>query len=293
MAERRMFAKTIIDSDLFLDMPSSTQCLYFHLSMRADDDGFINNPKKIQRMVGGSDDDLKLLIAKNFLIPFESGVVVIKHWKIHNYIQKDRYKPTLYQHELEQLEVDRSKNYQIKLENNKCIHDVYIPDTSSIPLVDKMDSQVRLGKVSIELDKDNIDKYINEDGCNEELENSSKKISYMSKLYQKNIGMINGVIAEYIIEVSELIDVDLFKRGIEICTERNALNFKYLKTVIKNWMNQNIFTYEQLNAYKLQKEVNSNVRGREKTIETKGSNDDRESEEYRRLLEECRRLEQE
>ena len=78
MAERRMFAKTIIDSDLFLDMPSSTQCLYFHLSMRADDDGFINNPKKIQRFIGSSDDDLKLLIAKNFIIPFDSGVVVIR-----------------------------------------------------------------------------------------------------------------------------------------------------------------------------------------------------------------------
>ena len=74
MAERRMFAKTIIDSDIFLDMPLSTQALYFHLSMRADDDGFINNPKKIQRMIGCSDDDIKLLIAKNFLIPFESEI---------------------------------------------------------------------------------------------------------------------------------------------------------------------------------------------------------------------------
>ena len=99
MAERRMFAKTIIDSDAFLEMPMSAQALYFHLGMRADDDGFINNPKKIQRMVGASEDDLKLLMAKNFIIPFESGVVVIKHWKIHNYIQADRYKPTVYQEE--------------------------------------------------------------------------------------------------------------------------------------------------------------------------------------------------
>ena len=94
MAERRMFAKTIIDSDAFLDMPLSTQALYFHLSMRADDDGFINNPRKIQRMIGASGDDLKLLLAKSFLIPFDSGIVVIKHWRIHNYIQKDRYKGT-------------------------------------------------------------------------------------------------------------------------------------------------------------------------------------------------------
>jgi hypothetical protein len=97
MAERRMFAKTIIDSDAFLDMPLSTQSLYFHLSMRADDDGFNNNPKKVQRMIGASDDDLKILIMKKFIIPFDNGIIVIKHWKIHNYIQKDRYRETIYQ----------------------------------------------------------------------------------------------------------------------------------------------------------------------------------------------------
>ena len=129
MAERRMFAKTIIDSDAFLDMPLSTQALYFHLSMRADDDGFINNPKKIQRMIGCCDDDLKLLLAKNFIFVFESGVVVIKHWKIHNYIQKDRYKATVYQEEKAQLDVKENKAYTL------CIPNGYI-----------MDTQVRLGK---------------------------------------------------------------------------------------------------------------------------------------------------
>lgn len=84
MAERRMFAKSIIDSDTFMDMPTSSRLLYFDLSMRADDDGFVNSPKKIMRMTGASQDDLKMLIAKSFIIPFESGVVVIKHWKIHN-----------------------------------------------------------------------------------------------------------------------------------------------------------------------------------------------------------------
>ena len=139
MAERRMFAKTIIDSDAFLDMPLSTQSLYFHLSMRADDDGFINNPKKVQRMVGCADDDLKLLIAKNFIIPFESGIVVIKHWKIHNYIRNDRYKETVYQEEKAMLDVKENNAY-----------------TLGIPNGYQMDTQVRLGKDSIELDKDNI-----------------------------------------------------------------------------------------------------------------------------------------
>lgn len=140
MAERRMFAKTIIDSDAFLDMPLSAQALYFHLSMRADDDGFINNPKKIQRMVGASEDDAKLLIMKKFIIPFESGVVVIKHWKIHNYIRNDRYKETVYHEEKAMLKIDQNKAY-----------------TLGIPNGNQMDTQVRLGKDSIELGKDSID----------------------------------------------------------------------------------------------------------------------------------------
>ena len=111
MAERRMFAKTIIDSDAFLDMPLSTQALYFHLSMRADDEGFINNPKKIKRMIGASDDDLKLLIAKNFVIPFESGVVVIKHWRIHNYIRADRLIKTVYKDERGMLDIKENGAY--------------------------------------------------------------------------------------------------------------------------------------------------------------------------------------
>jgi len=129
MAQRRMFAKTIIDSDSFLDMPLSTQSLYFHLSMRADDDGFINNPKKIQRMIGASDDDFRLLIHKNFLIPFESGIVVIKHWKIHNYIQNDRYKETVYLEEKNQLKLKENNSYTLNLNevsemDTKCIQGV-------------------------------------------------------------------------------------------------------------------------------------------------------------------------
>jgi hypothetical protein len=109
-----MFAKTIIDSDAFLDMPLSTQGLYFHLSMRADDDGFINNPKKIQRMIGCADDDLKLLVAKNFILPFDSGVVVIKHWRIHNYIRGDRRKDTVYVEEMAQLHVKDNGAYSLQ-----------------------------------------------------------------------------------------------------------------------------------------------------------------------------------
>jgi hypothetical protein len=142
MAERRMFAKTIIDSDAFIDMPLSTQALYFHLSMRADDDGFINNPRKIQRMVGASDDDLKVLIMKRFIIPFESGIVVIKHWKIHNYIRNDRYKPTVYSEEMAML---------TKKENGAYTE----ADTDGIPTdnqaVYQTETQYSIGKYSLEL----------------------------------------------------------------------------------------------------------------------------------------------
>lgn len=115
MAERRMFAKTIIDSDAFLDMPLSAQSLYFHLAMRADDDGFINNPKKIQRMIGAADDDLKLLVAKRFVLVFESGVIVIKHWRLHNTLRKDRYKPTIYQEEFQKLSLKDDGGYTDRL----------------------------------------------------------------------------------------------------------------------------------------------------------------------------------
>lgn len=114
MAEKRMFTQKIIDSDAFLDMPLSTQALYFHLNMRADDDGFINNPKRIQRTIGASDDDLKLLIAKRFVICFENGVIVIKHWRMHNTLRKDRYNPTQYQEQFAMLDVKDNNAYTEK-----------------------------------------------------------------------------------------------------------------------------------------------------------------------------------
>ena len=137
IAERRMFAKTIIDSDAFLEMPTTSQLLYFHLSMRADDDGFVNKPKSLMRMVGCKDDDLKLLFVKKFLIPFESGVVVIKHWKIHNYIRKDTYTETKYKEEKATLELDENSAYRLTEESPLQLRD----DSVTVP-----STQVRIGK---------------------------------------------------------------------------------------------------------------------------------------------------
>lgn len=113
MAEKRMFSKKIIDTDWFMDMPASSQCLYFHLSMRADDDGFIANPKRIIKLVGASDDDYKLLIAKRFIIVFESGICVITDWRINNYLRGDRYTETTYQDEMKLLTVDEKGKYNL------------------------------------------------------------------------------------------------------------------------------------------------------------------------------------
>lgn len=152
MAERRMFAKTIIDSDMFIDMPMSARLLYYDLAMRADDDGFVNSPKKIMRFVGASMDDMNVLIAKQFIIPFESGVVVIKHWRIHNYIRKDTYKETPYKDEKALLYLDENNGYRLE---NEC------PSTNRQRTVNEPSTQDRLGKDRLgkdrlELGKDRV-----------------------------------------------------------------------------------------------------------------------------------------
>ena len=106
-----MFSKTVISSDLFIDMPVSAQLLYFHLGMCADDDGFVNKPKQIQRGVGCNIDDLKILQAKGFIIPFDSGVIVITHWNINNQIRKDRYRETSFKNELSLITKDKTRIY--------------------------------------------------------------------------------------------------------------------------------------------------------------------------------------
>ena len=144
MAEKRMFSKTIIDSDAFLDMPTSARLLYYDLSMRADDDGFVNSPKKIIKMTGAAEDDLKILALKQFIIPFENGVVVIKHWHIHNYIRKDTYTETPYQEQKSRLIIDKNKTYNLI-------------DPARQQLVDDTLTQIREDK--IREDKNSIDIY--------------------------------------------------------------------------------------------------------------------------------------
>ena len=143
MAKKRMFSIDIVGSDAFLDLPYSAQCLYFQLGMRADDDGFVGNPKTIQRIAGTKASDLELLVKKRFLLQFPSGVVVIKHWKINNQIQKDRYTPTVYTEEYQSLYIKDNKAYTET-------------DASRIQDVSKMDTQISIDKNR--LDKNSIGK---------------------------------------------------------------------------------------------------------------------------------------
>lgn len=135
-----MFSLKVVDTDAFLDMPMSSQLLYFHLAMRGDDDGFVANPKKIARMLGAAEDDYRVLITKRFVIPFESGICVIKHWRIHNYLQNDRYNETQYIREKEKLLVDeKTKKYSLILnKEEKCIQKA-----------DKMYTQPNLTKLNL------------------------------------------------------------------------------------------------------------------------------------------------
>ncbi len=157
-----MFSKKITDTDIFLDMPLSSQALYFHLNMHADDDGFVSNAKTVKRMIGSSDDDLKLLLTKNFIFAFESGVVVIKDWKIHNYIRKDTYNTTIYGDEKEQLSQDENGSY-----------------TLSPRAVDEPSPQVRLGKDR--LGKDSNIYSSSNDEPHIDLETFKEIISYLNE----------------------------------------------------------------------------------------------------------------
>ncbi len=112
MAQRRMFSQKITETDKFLDMGLTAQSLYFHLGMNADDDGFVGNPKSIKRMIGASEDDLKALVEKDYLIVFEDGVVVIKDWRVSNYVKPDRYTPTIYTDDRKLIGLDKNKRYQ-------------------------------------------------------------------------------------------------------------------------------------------------------------------------------------
>lgn len=227
MAQRRMFSRKITETDHFLEMPLSSQALYFHLNMGADDEGFIDKAKTIQRTIGASDDDMKLLIAKGFLIPFESGVVVIRHWRIHNYIQADRFQATIYQSEKEQLDFDKSKIASIK-PLDQCIQNVY-----------KMDTQVRLGEDR--LDKDRLDKVNNLYSGEDEKKSLSQIIKSTSvKINDRQIQQIQEYIG------LDNMTVDMIEYAIQLTEDAGADSFNYLNKILSSWKDKKLITLDEV-----------------------------------------------
>lgn len=237
MAQRRMFSKKITETDNFLDMPLSTQALYFHLNMGADDEGFIDKAKTIQRTIGASSDDLRILIAKGFVIPFDSGVVVIRHWRIHNYIRSDRFQSTMHQEEKKKIDFDEAK-----IANIKAFQDV-IPDV--IPNGYQMDTQVRIGKDR--LDKVNNHNYTEVDDVEPSVPNKKKPLSQILK---ESAIKINDRQSQILIEYIGLdcMTLDMIQYAIELTEDAGANNFNYLNKILKSWKEKGFTSLEEAQA---------------------------------------------
>ena len=210
MAQKRMFDKTITNADDFLEMPDSSQNLYFHLSMNADDDGFINNWKSIMRMTGHKEDDLKVLIAKQFIIPFDSGVIVIRHWRINNYLRNDRYKETQFKEEKNQLTLGENEEYLLK-------------NGVGIPMVDTDKNSID----KIRIDKNSID-------------NITTTTIY--DFLQEN-GFILTPIQVEVVDTWE--DTDLTRYAIKQAVLNNKFNVNYIDKIIYSYQKDNIKTVQQ------------------------------------------------
>lgn len=219
-----MFSKKITDSDKFLDLPLSTQALYFHLNMHADDDGFVDSTKTIKRMIGASDGDLRILMEQAFILPFESGVIVIKDWRVHNYIPKDRYQKTIYTTEFNRLVLEENKSY------TECIQNVY-----------NMDTQIRL-------DKNRLDE------CSEKLPPTApapKKLDFGQFVKAEGL-KVNDRHMTRLLEYIGLdgMDMELVKEAVKRTTDSGIDNPNYTFKILDSWKAKGITTVEQANEEK-------------------------------------------
>ena len=217
MAQKRMFSLSVVDTDNFLEMPISSRLLYYELGMRADDDGFVDNWKKIMTFTGLKEDDMKVLIAKKFILPFESGVIVIRHWRMNNYLQKDRIKPTIYQEELKQLSLDNNNVYTL---DTDCIHSI---------------------------DKNSIDK-------NSLVITTTNNTIY--KYIEENFGRtISPVETEKINDWLSLYETEIIKYAIQIATLNNKRTFNYVNGILKNWKTAGYKTLQEIKDNETNKEL--------------------------------------
>lgn len=223
MADKRMFNKKITTSDAFRDMPVSAQNLYFHLNMEADDDGFVNKPRQIMQAVKASEDDLKLLIVKRFIIGFDSGIIVIKHWRMHNTLRKDRYHPTDYQEELRMLGIKENGTYSeipIALPENVA--------TKWQPNGNQMATEIRLDKISIHQQEQDI--------YNNARENLID--SFTNELCRP----ITPIEMELLLQWEKDYSLDLVKLALKEAVVNNKRTFKYIEAILVSWKGKGIRT---------------------------------------------------
>lgn len=252
MALKRMFSLSVVDTDSFLEMPISSRLLYYELGMRADDDGFIPNWKKILMFTGLKEDDLKLLIMKNFVIPFESGVIVIRHWRMNNYLQKDRTKPTLYQEELKKLSIDKSNVYNLDTE---CIHSI---------------------------DKNSIDKNSIEE---KEVQEKEEEICIQTiyDFVEQEFGRTLSPTEYEVIESWE--DTEITRYAIKQAILNGAPRIKYIQTILDSYKIKNIKSVQEAQKdeedYKKSKkqEINPKWIGQEIKKETLSNEEEQEIKE--------------
>ena len=260
MAEKRMFAQQIIDSDAFLDMPLSTQALYFHLAMRADDDGFINNPKRIQRMLGCSDDDLKLLMAKSFVLAFDSGVIVIKHWRIHNTLRHDRYKPTAYQEELAMLTIKENKAYTFGIPSGNQLATSGIPngnqmDIDGFQMVAELETQIRLDKIRLDKDRTTTAQEIDlSTGCDADVPMVNANLLNDIVRQKWNREPTNNDLIMALEQLKRLnYQVDMLEDALDIAAQHGAraMNWNYTTAIIDGWLQKGYKTEEDVLMHEL------------------------------------------
>ena len=243
-----MFSKDITSSDLFVDMPASSQLLYFQLGMEADDEGFIGNAKMLSRAYGANNDDLKLLQAKGFIIIFESGVTVVRDWNINNQIRKDRFKPTIYQNEKSLLSVSPTGSYQLVNQmtttwqpDDNQMTTTWQPDDNQ--LGNHLATQYRIGKDSkgkVRLGKESVvEKASNQPETN---------LGDISDYFQQEIGLLSPNQFEQLSDYLEIdnFEVDVIKRAIDKAANSAKRSFGYVNGILRGWKQNGIKTIAQV-----------------------------------------------
>lgn len=259
MANRRMFSKDIIDSDRFLDMPPTSQNLYFHLGLQADDDGFVSSPKKVKRMCGANDDDLKLLEAKRFIISFESGVIVITDWKLNNQIKKDRYNSTIHLEEKSHLLITENNTYSyLETERNQS---GTIMEPSWNQNGTQMEPQVSIAKVSIAKDslvkgsigEESKGKQSKEKSSLEEQENSADPFASPSfkqciELYENHFGVTGKIEKNSLMDLYKVHGYEFLYEAINKASTRNEVKspIALINFLLNEWSKKGFTTLDDI-----------------------------------------------